>query len=178
MKGKPVFFSLRCLGVLCLSGLLSACGYSAGGIAASAQSSWPSQLQRLSLSGLQRHDPLYQSLASELRAYGIRLASAHAATANLRIIDRRETARTVSYDQRAKSHESLISLKVVFSLSSPQGKVLLRPQTVFAESVQLYDVDRYLASRSERRATLEALHRRLSQNLLRRLAAAAQQLEP
>ena len=177
MKVKLASFFMCCLAAPCMLALLSACGYSAGGIAASTQLSWPSQLQRISLSGLQRYDPLYQSLRAELRAYGIRVVPLHAAAVNLRIVDKYETPRTVSYDQQAKSRKHLISLKVVFSLSSPQGKVLLKQQTAAVESVYLYDADRYLASKNERQAVLKALYQQLSQQLVRRLAAAMQQLK-
>ena len=172
MKWRFLFCAYLAAALLILL-LLPACGYSPAGIAGSAQPHWPNLLQRLSLTGLQRYDPLYPILAAELRAYGIRVVSPQTATAHLQIIEKRENVRTVSYDHRAKSRERLLSLQMDFSLSARDGRVLLKRRTVKAESVYLYDAARYLESRSERNAVIQTLNQRLSQSLIRRLAAMA-----
>lgn len=170
MKWRPLFCVCLAAALLALP-LLPACGYSPAGIAGSAQPHWPNWMQRLSLTGLQRYDPLYPILTAELRAYGIRVVSPKTATAQLQIVEKRENVRTVGYDRRAKSRERLISLQMDFLLRARDGRVLLKRRTVTAESVYLYDADRYLESRSERSAVIQSLNQRLSQRLIRRLAA-------
>ena len=174
---QSLLSGVYCLSVCCYLLLLAACDYAPAGIAASTQQRWPEQLQRLSLTGLQRYDPLYQSLRAELRAYGIRLVPLSAATAHLSIVDKQEAARTISYDQQAKSREQLLSLRIDFLVSSPAGQVMLARQTVAAEAVYLYNADRYLASHNEKKMVMQELHRHLSRQLLRRLAVAAKQLQ-
>lgn len=168
-RGLP--FGVVFLTALLALPLLPACGYSPAGIAASTQLSWPDSLRRLSLSGLQPYDPLRRALTAELRAYGVQLVSPQAAAVQLQIVETRESPRTISYDRRAKSREQLITMQVDFLLRSPEGQVLLKKQTITAESVYLYDAARYLESRSEKKAVAQALSEQLSRQLVRRLAA-------
>ena len=152
---------------LLLLALATGCGFQLRG-----QASLPQAMSTTWLAVPDASSAFARELALLLRGNGVMMADGPGEdAAELRILEERMTRRalTISGDARVREFELVFDLE--FSLTAPDGEVLLPPESIRLERDFQFDEQEILGAATEEELLREDLRRNMAAALIRRLEA-------
>ncbi|BAZ93390.1 hypothetical protein TspCOW1_16700 [Thiohalobacter sp. COW1] len=153
--------------VLLLALTLSACGFQLRG-----QANLPPEMARTQIQGLSEYSDLGRDLRRLLEGSGVQVVpSAEQATAILDIITNQAGRRVLSVQAGGKVQEYELIQRLVFSVRTTDGRLLLEPQELELAREYLYDRFDPLASGSQEGEIRAEMRRDITQLLMLRLQA-------
>ena len=159
--------NLSLVAILLLTLTLSACGFHLRG-----QANLPPEMARTHIEGLGEYSELGRDLRRLLEGSGVQVVeSAEQATAILDVITNQASRRVLSVQGGGKVQEYELIQRLVFSVRTTDGRVLLPPQELKLDREYLYDRLDPLASGSQEGEIREEMQRDIMQLLMRRLQA-------
>lgn len=142
-------------------GLLAGCGFH---LRESVQ--LPDEMQSTYLQSQDRYSGVAAELRIELQAAGVEVVEdLKAATGVIRIIAERSDQRVLSVGSAGRASEYELFEEVSFAVEDPQGKVLLKPQTLRLTRDLVFDDTQLLGKVSE----AEVIRRQMQRNLARQI---------
>lgn len=153
--------------VLLLALVLPACGFHLRG-----QVNLPPEMAHTYVQGLSQYNDLGRDLRRLLEGSGVQVVeSREQATAILDIIDNQASRRVLSVQAGGKVQEYELIQRLVFSVRTADGRLLLEPQELELAREYLYDRFDPLASSSQEGEIRTEMRRDITQMLMLRLQA-------
>ena len=170
--GRFLPVSCAVLAVILLLAQMTACGYRLSGHTEEQRRPFAAALQRVSIEGVGRYEPLRKTLVAMLRGYGIRTAAPGRASARLIFSDYDQEQRRSAVGDDVKAREYLLRLSASFSVvgTGKRAVTLLPEQLVRAEAGYLTTPDRPLLAANEKRVVMKDLEAELCRKIILRLA--------
>jgi LPS-assembly lipoprotein len=162
---RPHYLSI--VSILLLALTVSACGFHLRG-----QVNLPPEMARTHIEGLGEYSELGRDLRRLLEGSGAQVVDTREeAGAILDIITNQASRRVLSVQAGGKVQEYELIQRLVFSVRTTDGRVLLAPQTLELNREYLYDRNDPLASGSQEGEIRDDMQRDIVQLLMRRLQA-------
>lgn len=162
---RPHYLSI--VSILLLALTLSACGFHLRG-----QVNLPPEMARTHIQGLGQYSDLGRDLRRLLEGSGTEVVeSAEQATAILDVVDNQAFRRVLSVQGGGKVQEYELIQRLVFSVRTTDGRVLLEPQRLELAREYLYDRNDPLASGSQEAEIRTEMRRDIAQLVMLRLQA-------
>ena len=130
----------------------------------------PPEMDRTYVTGLPERDVLYLELKRQLRAAGVAVVDSRAAgTAELRILEKRDTRRVLSVGSNATVREYELSTIVTFDVRGLGNEFEQRPVTLQTTRDLTFDETNVLGKAGEEALLREDMERELAWRVLSRL---------
>jgi LPS-assembly lipoprotein len=156
--------------LLCLLGLLSACGFQLRGAY-----QLPAIMSVTQVRAANDNSELVRSLKRSLKASDIRLVdSAQQAQAILQLSDERQQRRVISVDSRGRAREYAISYRISFQLLAPHTELQFEQQTIELQRDFLFDAEDVLGKGREEATLVRDMQQDMVRLIMLRLQAMAE----
>lgn len=153
--------------ILLLTLTLSACGFHLRG-----QVNLPPEMARTHIEGLDEYSDMGRDLRRLLEGSGVQVVdTAEQATAILDIVDNQASRRVLSVQGGGKVQEYELIQRLVFSVRTTDGRLLLEPQRLELTREYLFDRNDPLASSSQEGEIRTEMRRDIAQLVMLRLQA-------
>jgi LPS-assembly lipoprotein len=129
----------------------------------------PTALGPTSVVAADPYSPIAEELAASLERAGVPMVDAAGKGSVLRIVRERFEVDPLAVDEFARAREYQMTYRVDFSLQGPDGKPLLKPQTVELKREYSYDANASIGSPAEAELIQRELRRDMEAAILRRI---------